>query len=32
MLDVPAGQKKSILTTVSLEAPKEMDLDLGWRK
>lgn len=32
MLDLPAGQKKSILTTVSLEAPKEMDLDLGWRK
>ena len=32
MLEVPAGQKKSILTTVSLEAPKEMDLDLGWRK
>ena len=31
-LDLPAGQKKSILTTVGLEAPKEMDLDLGWRK
>lgn len=31
-LELPAGQKKSILTTVSLEAPKEMDIDLGWRK
>jgi uncharacterized protein (TIGR02231 family) len=31
-LEVPAGQKKSILTTVNLEAPKDMDLDLGLRK
>jgi uncharacterized protein (TIGR02231 family) len=31
-LELPAGQKKSILTTVNLEAPKEMDIDLGWRK
>ena len=31
-LELPAGQKKSILTTVNLEAPKEMDVDLGWRK
>ena len=31
-LDLPAGQTKSIRTTVSLEAPKEMDIDLGWRK
>ena len=31
-LDLPAGQTKFIRTTVSLEAPKEMDIDLGWRK
>ncbi|MBA4396159.1 MAG: hypothetical protein C0394_02025 [Syntrophus sp. (in: bacteria)] len=31
-MDLPAGQTKSIRTTVSLEAPKEMDIDLGWRK
>ncbi len=31
-LELPAGQKKSILTTVNLQAPKEMDIDLGWRK
>jgi uncharacterized protein (TIGR02231 family) len=31
-LEVPAGQKKSILSTVNLEAPKEMVIDLGWRK
>jgi len=31
-MEAPAGQKQSILTTVHLEAPKDMDLDLGWRK
>lgn len=31
-MDVPAGQKKSILTTISLEAPKEMIIDLGWKR
>jgi hypothetical protein len=30
-LDVPAGQKKSIFTSVRIEAPKNMILDLGWR-
>jgi hypothetical protein len=30
-LDVPAGHKKSILTSVRIEAPKNMILDLGWR-
>jgi uncharacterized protein (TIGR02231 family) len=30
-LDLQAGQKQSLLTTVTLEAPKDMDLDLGWR-
>jgi len=30
-IDVPAGQKKSILTSVRIEAPKNMVLDLGWR-
>jgi len=31
-IDAPAGQKRSILTMVNLEAPKDMDLDLGRRK
>ncbi|MDI6777513.1 MAG: mucoidy inhibitor MuiA family protein [Syntrophales bacterium] len=29
--DLPAGQKKSILTTIVLTAPRDMNLDLGWR-
>jgi len=29
--DLPAGQKKSILTTIVLTAPEDMNLDLGWR-
>jgi len=29
--DLPAGQKKSILTAISLTAPGDMNLDLGWR-
>jgi hypothetical protein len=31
-LDVPSGQKKSVSSAVLLEAPKEMELDLGWRR
>ena len=31
-LEVPAGQKKSIFTSVRIEAPKKMILDLGWRQ
>jgi uncharacterized protein (TIGR02231 family) len=31
-LEVPAGQKKSILSSVHLEAPRKMIVDLGWRK
>ena len=31
-LEIPAGRKKSILTTVNLEAPKDMNIDLGWRR
>ena len=31
-MDVSAGQKKSILMTVKIEAPKSMNLDLGWRQ
>jgi uncharacterized protein (TIGR02231 family) len=31
-MDIPAGQKKSIVMTVRVEAPKNMDLDLGWRQ
>ena len=29
---IPEGQKRSIFTTIRLQAPKEMDLDLGWRR
>jgi uncharacterized protein (TIGR02231 family) len=31
-LEMTAGQKKSILSSVSLEAPGDMNLDLGWQR
>ena len=31
-LDIPGGQKKSIFTSVRIEAPQDMVLDLGWRQ
>lgn len=31
-MEIPGGEKRSISTTIRLEAPKEMDLDLGWRR
>ena len=31
-MDILAGQKKSLFMTVRIEAPKNMDLDLGWRQ
>jgi hypothetical protein len=31
-MDISAGQKKSLFMTVRIEAPKSMDLDLGWRQ
>jgi hypothetical protein len=31
-MDISAGQKKSLFMTVRIEAPKNMDLDLGWRQ
>jgi uncharacterized protein (TIGR02231 family) len=31
-LDIPGGQKKSIFTSVRIEAPHDMVLDLGWRQ
>ena len=31
-MEIPEGQKRSIFTTIRLQAPKEMDLDLGWRR
>ncbi len=31
-LDVPPGGKKNIVSTVALEAPKNIPLDLGWRR
>ena len=31
-IDLPASGRASVLSTIRLEAPKEMDLDLGWRQ
>ena len=31
LLDVPAGQKKTIQNNIELEAPGDMNLDFGWR-
>lgn len=31
-LDLTAGEKKSIFTSVIIEAPKDIALDLGWRR
>jgi uncharacterized protein (TIGR02231 family) len=31
-MEIPEGQKRSLFTTIRLEAPKDMDLDLGWRR
>ena len=31
-MDVSAGQKKSLFMSVKIEAPKSMNLDLGWRQ
>ena len=31
-MDLASGQKRRVSSTVQLEAPKEMDLDLGWRR
>jgi len=32
LMEIPTGQTKSITSTIRIEAPKEMDLDLGWRR
>ena len=32
LLDVPAGEKKIVSTGVVIEAPKNLPLDLGWRR
>ena len=32
LMDIPAHQKKSIQTIIELAAPRDMDLDLGWRR
>lgn len=32
ILELPALQKKSIETLIEMEAPKDMDLDFGWRR
>jgi uncharacterized protein (TIGR02231 family) len=29
-MEIPEGQKRSLITTIRMEAPKEMELDLGW--
>ena len=31
-LDVPAQQKNIIQTNIELEAPKDMNIDFGWRR
>jgi uncharacterized protein (TIGR02231 family) len=31
LLDMPAGQKKTIQNTIEMEAPADMNLDFGWR-
>ncbi|MGD0279362.1 MAG: mucoidy inhibitor MuiA family protein [Smithella sp.] len=31
ILDVPAGQKKTIQNNIELEAPNDMNIDFGWR-
>ncbi|HUN53989.1 MAG TPA: mucoidy inhibitor MuiA family protein [Smithella sp.] len=31
LLDVPAGQKKTIQNSIELEAPNDMNIDFGWR-
>jgi hypothetical protein len=31
-MEIPEGQKRSLFTTIRMEAPKEIDLDLGWRR
>jgi hypothetical protein len=31
-MDIPALQKRRILTGVFIEAPKDIPLDLGWRR
>lgn len=32
LLDVPGSDSRTVLQTIHLEAPREMDLDLGWRR
>jgi hypothetical protein len=32
IIEVPARQKVTIQNTIELEAPKDLDLDLGWRR
>ncbi len=32
IIDVPARQKATIQNTIEMEAPKDLDLDLGWRR
>ena len=32
LIEIPAGGKRSLLSNIRVEAPKEMNLDLGWRR
>ena len=32
MVEIPPGQKQALFSTVRVEAPREMELDLGWRR
>ena len=32
LMEIPAGGKRSLVSKIKLDAPKEMNLDLGWRR
>lgn len=32
LMEIPGGQKRSVFSTIRLDAPKDINLDLGWRR
>jgi uncharacterized protein (TIGR02231 family) len=32
LMEIPQGEKRSIFSTILLDAPKDINLDLGWRR
>jgi len=32
LMEIPAGGKRSLVSNIKLDAPKDMNLDLGWRR